>query len=100
MVPVLERRDSVIDEARGSAPYSDVTAFQAQAAHRVGPALAAPQEYGRQAQRDGDDRSPGILLVAVLMQTEFGAGEVAVDQASVGIVLSEPGLGSGTRGEV
>ena len=51
-------------------------------------------------ERDRDDGSPGILLVAVLMKTEFRAGDVAVDQASVGIVVSETGLGGGAYGEV
>ena len=68
MLPVLERSDTVIDEAGGTAPHRNVTAFEAQAAHRIGAAFAAPQEYGRQAERNGDDRSPGILLVTVLME--------------------------------
>src|SRR5216684_7569316 len=100
MLPILKRSDSVIDEACGTAPHRDVTAFEPQPAHRIGAAFAAPQEYGRQAERDGDNRSPGILLVTVLMEAEFGARDVAVDQARVGIVVGKPGLGGGTRGEV
>src|SRR5712692_8229401 len=51
MLPVLERRDAVIDEACGTAPHRDVTAFEVQAAHRIGAAFDAPQEYGGQAER-------------------------------------------------
>ena len=58
MLPVLKRRDTVIDKASGTAPHRDVTAFEAQTAHGIGAAFTAPQEYGRQAKRDGDDRSP------------------------------------------
>src|SRR6266852_2620044 len=100
VLPVLERSNAVIDEACGTAPHRDVTAFEAQATQWIGAAIAAPQEYGGQAERDRDDRSPGILLVTVLMEAEFGARAVAVDQASVGIVVGEPGLGSGTYSEV
>ena len=75
MLPILERSDAVIDEARGTAPHRRRRRFRAQAAHRIGAALAAPQEYGGQAQRDGDDRRPGILLVTVLMEAELGARE-------------------------
>jgi hypothetical protein len=100
MLSVLERGHAVIDKACGTAPHRDVTAFEMQATHRIGTAFAAPQEYGRQAERDGDDRSPAILLVTVLMKTEFGTWDVAVDEASVGIVVREPGLGSGTYGDI
>jgi len=72
--------------------------FEVQAAHWIGPAFAAPQEYGRQADRDGDNRSPGILFVTVLMEAEFSACDVAVDQASVRIVVGEAGLGGGAYG--
>src|ERR1700674_2013309 len=100
MLPVLKRSDTVIDKACGTAPHRDVTAFEAQTAHGIGAAFAAPQKYGGQAKRDGDDRSPGIFLVTVLMETEFGARDVAVDQASVRIVVGEAGLSSGAYGDV
>src|SRR5712691_10847170 len=100
MLPIAERSDSMIGEASGTAPHHDVTAFEAQAAHWIGASFAAPQEYGRQAERNGDDRSPGILLVAVLVKAEFGARDIAIDQASVGIIVGEPGLGSGTCSDV
>jgi len=87
----------VIDKACGTAPHRDVTAFEAQTAHGIGAAFTAPQEYGGQAKRDRDDRSPGIFLVTVLMEAEFGARDIAVDQASVRIVVGEAGLGSGAR---
>src|SRR5258708_26963886 len=97
MLPILKGSDTVIDKARGTAPHRDVTVFEAQTAHGIGAAFTAPQEYGVQAKRDGDDRSPGIFLVTVLMEAEFGARDIAVDQASVRIVVGEAGLGSGAR---
>src|SRR6266542_247368 len=100
MMPVLQKSDAVIDKARGTAPYRDVTAFEAQAAYRIRAAFTAPQEYSGQAERDGDDRSPGILFVTILVKAEFGACDVAVDQASVRIVVGKSGLGSGIHGNV
>jgi hypothetical protein len=44
MLAVFERGDAVIDETRGTTPHGNVTAFEAQAADRMGAVLAAPQE--------------------------------------------------------
>jgi hypothetical protein len=41
MLPVLEGRDAAIDEACGTAPHHDVTAFETQAAHWIGAAFSA-----------------------------------------------------------
>src|SRR5690349_14647630 len=100
MPPLPERSDTVIDESRGTAPHRNVTAFEAQSAYRIGAAFAAPQEYGRKAERNGNDRSPSILLVTILMEAELGASDIAIDQASIGIILLEPGLGSGSCSDV
>src|SRR5262245_33719637 len=100
MLAIVERTDTMINEASRTAPYHDVTAFEADTAHRTGGPLAAPQEYGRQAKRNRDDWSPGILLVPVPMKAEFGARDIAIDQASVGIIVRELGLGSGTCSDV
>src|SRR5688500_13544168 len=85
VVPVLQRRDAVIEEASRSAPHRNVSALDQQPTKWIGALLPAPQEYGRDSQRDGDNRSPGILLVTVLVDAELGACDIAVDQASVGI---------------
>jgi len=50
MPPIAERSDAMIDEASGTAPHYDVTAFEAQAPEGIGATFAAPQEYGRQAE--------------------------------------------------
>ena len=50
MLPFSERSDTVIDEASGTAPHHDVTAFKLEAAYGIAAAFAAPQEYGREAQ--------------------------------------------------
>src|SRR5262245_35269067 len=93
MLPGSKRSDAVIDEARGTAPHRDVTAFEAEATHGIGATFPAPEEYGGQAERNGNDWSPLIVLVAVLMKAELRAGYVTIDQARVRIVICEPGLG-------
>ena len=100
MLPILERTDTVINESSGTAPHHDVTAFEAHTLYRIRATFATPEEYGRQAKRNRDDRSPGILLVAVLVKAQFGARAIAIDQASVGILVQEPGLRSGTGSDV
>src|ERR1035438_864193 len=100
MVPLLEGSDAVIHEACGTAPHHHVAALQPQTAYWTAAALPAPQEHGRQAQGYGNDGRPGVLLVAVLMEAEFGSREVAIDQAGVGIVSGETCLGGGARGQV
>src|SRR2546425_805026 len=52
MLPLLERSDAVINEASGTAPHHDITAFEREAAHRIGAAFTAPQEGSRQAKRN------------------------------------------------
>jgi hypothetical protein len=41
-----------------------------------------------------------VLLVAVLVQAELGAGGVAIDEAGVGVVAGEAGFGGGAAGEI
>src|SRR5262245_43815289 len=100
MLTIAERSNAMIDEASGTAPNHDVPAFEAKAAHWIGATFAAPQKYGRHADRNGYDWSPGILLVAVLMKAEFSARDIAIDQASVGIIVLESSLGGGTCSDV
>ena len=90
----------MINEPRGAAPHHHIAAFEAKPPHGVGTPLAAPQKHGGQSERNGDDGRPGVLLVAILMQAELGARDIAVDQASVGIVGGEPTLGGGAYGEI
>src|SRR5688572_10548685 len=59
---------SMVSEASGSAPYCHVAVFKAEAAYGIGTALAAPQEYGGHAERNGHDRRPRVLLVSILME--------------------------------
>src|SRR5262245_26272606 len=100
MLPFVERSHTVIDEAGGTAPDYDVTALEAQAAHWIGPAFTAPQEYARQTERNGYDGRPRIVLIAVLMQAEFGAGNIPIDQASIGIIVGESRGGRRSGGHV
>lgn len=48
MLPITERRYAVIDEACGTAPHHDISAFEAKAAHAIGATFAAPHKYSRQ----------------------------------------------------
>src|SRR5215510_10279263 len=100
MVPFGKRSDTVIDEAGGPTPHDDITVFEPQAAHRVRATLAAPQEDRGQAERNRNDRSRCIHLVTILMKTEFGARRIAIDQAGIRIIINEPGLCCGARGDV
>jgi hypothetical protein len=95
MLSLFEGSYAVIHKARGPAPHDNVAVFEMQPAHRVGAALASPQEHGRNSQRDGDNRSPRIFFIAILMKAKLGARDIAVDQASVCILAGEAGGGSG-----
>src|SRR5438093_13238779 len=100
MLPVLERRHAVVNKARRTAPHRDIAVFDTQPAHGVGAPLAAPQEYGGQAERDRHDWSPLVILVAVLMQAQFGPRNVPVDQTRIGIIVVKPALRGGANREV
>src|SRR5215471_4826709 len=99
MLSLLERSDTMIDEPRRTAPHNHVAVFDREAAHRFGTALAAPQEHRGKAERNRNNRGPGIVLVAILMETEFGARDIAVDEAGVRIVLFETRFGGRTLGK-
>ncbi len=86
MLGFAQRRDTMIGETSGTAPHHDVTAFKIQTAHLVGTPVAAPKECVRHAKRDGNNRSPCIVFVAVLMKTEFASRNLAIDKASVRII--------------
>lgn len=100
MHSLFQWSDPVKNKSRGAAPHDHVAAFELDASYGIGAALAAPKEYGGWAQRHGYNRCPGIFLITVLMQTESRSSGVAVDQASIGIVLGESGFGSGAHGEI
>src|SRR5262249_36779140 len=99
MPPVPEPSDAVIDEPRRTAPHDHVAVFDRDAAHRVGTALAAPQEHRGKADRNLNNRGTGIVLVAILMETEFRARDIAVDEAGVRIVLFETRFGGRALGK-
>src|SRR5262249_55464147 len=100
MLSVFERSDTVINKPRGSAPHNRVAAFEPQPADRIRTAFTAPEEHGRQAKRDGDDGSPRILFIAILMKAQFGAGGVAIDQTGVWIITFESCLRCRTSSEI
>ena len=71
-------------QAIRTAPDHDVAVKQPNTPNPVGARLAAPEEHGRQAQRDRHDRLTKVTLVAVLVKRQARARRVAVDQAGVG----------------
>src|SRR5215471_13832280 len=95
MISLRKRSHPVINKPCGAAPHDDISAFETQPKRAVGTPFPAPQKYGRQTERNGDNRGPGIILVAVLMQAEFGSSDITIDQAGVRIVLGKAGLRSG-----
>ena len=100
MLSILERSDTVIDEARRPAPHHDVAMFDLKAPHWIGPPFAAPQEQGRQTQGNRNNRRPCVVLIAILVQTELGARDVTITATIMkkgrpGVILSvlaEPAL--------
>src|SRR6059036_2169823 len=100
MLPGLERSDTVIDKTGGAAPHCDVAVFDPQAAHGILAAFAAPQKYGRQAERDRNDRGRRVILVAILVKAQFGADDITIDQTSVRIIAVESGFSSCSRSNV
>src|SRR6266446_2629850 len=99
MMVGLERQDSVVAQACGPTPDNYVTVRDRDALGFVGSIQAAEEEYGRGAQRDRNDGSGKIPLVPVLMQGEFWACFVTVDEAGVGEEVGKTGLGSRILGE-
>src|SRR5262245_28436658 len=100
MLSFFERSHTMINKAGGTTPHHSIAAFEEQAAHRIRTAFSTPKEDGRHTKRNGDDRGPGIVLVAIPMQTQFSALHIAIDQAGVGIIISESALGSGADSDV
>src|SRR5690242_9809582 len=92
--------DSVIDEARRTAPHHDVSLFQAHPPDGIRALFSAPQEHGWHAQRYGHYRRPGVVLVAILMEAELCARFVAIDQAGIGIVSFKSAFGRGSGSQI
>ena len=61
----------MIHKACGTTPYGDIAAFKTQATYWIGTVFSAPQKDCGKAERDGDDRRPGIFLVTILVKAEF-----------------------------
>src|SRR5690606_22728418 len=57
----------------------------------VGAMMSAKQEYGAHAQRYGYDGGVVVAFILVLVQRQARAGQVAIDQAGVGLEIVEAG---------
>jgi hypothetical protein len=90
MLRLTERSDTVIGETGRAAPYHDVPVFNWEAADRIRAAFATPQEYGRNAEGNGNDRRPAIILVAILVEAKLRARDITIDEASVWIIIRKP----------
>ena len=103
MAAGLDRRHAVVAKARRGAPDDDVAVAKRHAHRPIRALQAAEEKRCRKSERDGHDRRVEVALVAILMQREAGAGNVAVDEACVGFEVSEscvrssPGRRSGRR---
>lgn len=73
----------MIKQARLAAPDHHIAMLQQQPLQRVAALQAAKLKDGRQAQRDRDNRRPQILFIFILMQRQFCARTIAVNQTGV-----------------
>lgn len=84
MMPRFQRLNAMIKQARLAAPDHHIAMLQQQPLQRVAALQAAKLKDGRQAQRDRDNRRPQILFIFILMQRQFCARTIAVNQTGVG----------------
>lgn len=84
MMPRFQRLNAMIKQARLAAPDHHIAMLQQQPLQRVAALQAAKLKDGRQAQRDRDNRRPQILFIFILMQRQFCAVTIAVNQTGVG----------------
>ena len=87
-------------QPRGSSPHYHVPMHQPPAPGAVCAAGGAKQKHRRQPQGQRDDGLAQVLLVFVLVQREFGAGRVLIDQAGVGLKVGVTRLRCGALGQV
>ena len=98
--PVNDGSDAVIGQPRRPAPDRYVAALHADATRLIAALHPPEQEHGRKAERDRNDRRPKVLLIFILVQGEFGARSIAVDQAHIRLETGESGGSGGALGEV
>jgi len=96
----FDRLHAVEAHARGASPDDDIAVFEQDAPGRVGALQAAEEKDALESKRDRDDGLVEVELVAILVETEFGSGLVAVDMAGVGAELGEAGANGAAQGEV
>ena len=80
---LLERHHPVKAKAVHPAPHDHVAVLERHAHRPFAAQVTAEEEHRGHAQRNGHDGEPEIPFVAVLVQRQPGAGQVAVDQAGV-----------------
>src|SRR5262249_53775100 len=100
MVCGLEWGDAVIGEAGRAAPHHDVTVFKSQPPYSIRSPFTTPEEHSRDTQRNRDNRRPGIILVAILMKTEFCARHIPINKTGIRTVVCKAGFGGCTRREL
>ena len=93
----LQHADTMIGEARRATPDHHIAILQAVPFDRVAAIDAAELEDSWQAQRYRDDGRGEILFVAILMQRQFTAGLIAIDEAGIG---REAGIACGGGGGI
>src|SRR5580698_7770289 len=96
----LERLDAVEAHAGWSAPHDYVAVFEQDAFRFLGALQAAQQEDAFESEVYRDDGLRHVAFVAVLVQSELGAGLVAIDVQCVGAEVREAGADGTAESEV
>jgi hypothetical protein len=92
MLVVRQRGHAVVGQTRWAAPHHHVAMRQTIALGAVVAVGGAKQKHRRQAKRQRHDGGGKVFFVLVLVQREFGAGYVLVDQACLGLEPRVTGL--------
>src|SRR4030088_5866 len=83
MFPILQRRNTVITQPRGTSPHKYISMCDLNALRFVTALQTAKEESCGQSQRDGDNRLHKITLILVLMQRQSRTGFIPIDEARI-----------------
>ena len=89
MLTICERVDSVESETRWTAPDHHIAVFQPKPSRMLSSHQPAKKKFCRQPERNRYDREFVRLLVSILMQGQFCAGLIAIDETGVRFEASE-----------
>jgi hypothetical protein len=83
MFTILQRRNAVITQPRGTSPHKYISMYDLNALCFVRALQTTKEEDCGQSQRDRDNRLRKITLVLVLMQRQCRTGFIPIDKARI-----------------